>query len=65
MPFKVEQAKSNDDMKSEGNGAEDSAQANVREGNVVGKQCDHKLWVTPGPSDKEVAQNWPEEAKRD
>ena len=57
VPFKVEQAKSNDDMESEGNGAEDGNQTDVREGNMVGKQCDDKLWVTPGPSDKEVAQN--------
>ena len=57
VPFEVEQAKSNDDMESKGNGAEDGAQADVREGNVVGKQSDHKLWVTPGPSDKKVVQN--------
>ena len=60
VPFEVEQGKTNNNMEGETNGTQDSGQANVREGNEVGKQGKNKLWVTPGSPNKEIAQNWPD-----
>ena len=57
VPFEVEQGKTNNNMEGETNGTQDSGQANVREGNEVGKQGKNKLWVTPGSPNKEIAQN--------
>ena len=57
VPFEVEQGKTYNNVEGETNGAQDSGQANVREGNEIGKQGENKLWVTPGSPNKEVAQN--------
>ena len=60
VPFEVDHAEPNDNMQGEGTWAQDSSQPDVRQGDEVGEQADHKLWVTPGASNKEVAKNQPE-----